>query len=61
MSIIFQVFYLLYHAAKIDIRLIIQSITMGSEQMVLNIGRFIHPDEGRPKEKGTFETERIDI
>jgi hypothetical protein len=61
MGIIFQVFYLLCHAAKIDIRLIIQGITMGSEQMVLNIERFIQPDEGHPKEKGTFETERIDI
>jgi hypothetical protein len=59
-SITFQVFHTLYHAAKTDIKLIIQGEAMTSEQMYLFMKRFIGPDEIH-KEKGPFEKERIDV
>jgi hypothetical protein len=55
------VFHTLYHAAKTDIRLIIQGETMTSEQTGLIMKQFSSPDEIPHKEKWTFEKERIDI
>ena len=46
--------WLLYHAAKLDIKLIIQGETMIFEQMGLIMKQFSSPDEIRHKEKEAF-------
>jgi hypothetical protein len=60
-SIIVQVFYTLYHAAKTDIKLIIPVQTMTSEQTGLIVKQFSSLDEIRHKEEETFEEDRIGI
>jgi hypothetical protein len=54
-------FHTLYHAAKIDNKLIIKGKTMTSEQIGLILKQFSNPEEIRHKEKETFEKERVDL